>query len=71
MNSHGFNVNSFEKIKKGMSTLQVQALMGEPLSIEKTTEGNIRYRYGSNFKWCMCVVILDKNNQVQVKFHDH
>lgn len=69
MNGHGVDESKLSKIKTGSTNREVQQLLGEPTSIDRTAVGE-SWKYSAG-TWCIVSVQFQDDGVVQCVEHDH
>lgn len=70
MQAHGVPMSRFARLREGMSTAQVQQLLGRPKSAYTDAAGTQRWMYDRN-TWCYMVVLFSADGKVSEFEHDH
>ena len=70
MNAHGVPETKLAKLSPGMSSGDVQALLGKPGSIHEHSGDTYSWTY-SRMTWCMVQVRFSPDGEVSEIVHDH
>ena len=71
MNGHGADPEQFAQITNGMTTVQVESILGKPRWNRAIDDRTTLWTYGHTLKWCTMQIRFGTNLLVESKAHDH